>query len=199
MRRSRTEMREGIVETATRLFSSLGYDATPLHMIADAAGLDVGTVTDLLGDKRDIYLQVMERAYLLLKASQDEGFARFTRDQAGVRLLVEHHLSFCMEHPEVPELWMHRWLSDAADVTEVEIRYLKPILDRVVDELQDLVAPNVDLGDALWTLIWCIRGFVVGGILTPGGEITGPRDPEALRQFRTHLNLLVDRMFGPGG
>lgn len=195
--RSTSEIQEHIIEAATRLFASLGYDATPFHMIADATGLDVGTLTDLVGDKREIYLKVMERAHLMLKASQDAAFAEFTHDQAGVHLLAERHLAFCMAHPEVPELWIHRWLSDAADIAGMEARYLKPLLDRLQDELQPLVAPNVDLDMALWTLIWCIRGFVVGGLLTPTGQIAGPPDPVILRQFRTHLRLLVDRMFGP--
>lgn len=194
---SQPQVQERIIETATRLFASLGYDATPLSMIADATGLDGDAITDLVGDKHDIYRKVMERAYVILKDSQDAAFAEFTHDQAGVRRLADHHLDFCMTHPEVPELWIHRWLGDAADVIGMEIRYLKPVLDRLTDELQDLVAPGVDLDAALWTLIWCIRGFVVGGMLTPSGQIGGPRNAAARREFRTHLHLLVDRMFVP--
>ncbi|MBB6547001.1 TetR/AcrR family transcriptional regulator [Nonomuraea rubra] len=79
-------------------------------MIADATGLNGDTITELVGDKSDLYLKVMEQAYLTLKASQDAAFAAFTHDQAGVRRLADHHLDFCMTHPEVPELWIHRWL-----------------------------------------------------------------------------------------
>ncbi|MGP4095225.1 TetR/AcrR family transcriptional regulator [Nonomuraea sp. KM90] len=199
MHGSQSDTQEHVIETATRLFASLGYDATPFHMIADAAGLDVGTVTDLVGDKRDIYLAVMERTYLSLKACHDTAFAEFTHDRAGVHLLADHQLNFCLDHPEVPELWIHRWLSDAADVTGVEALYLKPLIDRVIDELQDLVDPHVDLDGALWTLVWCIRGFVVGGVLAPNGRVEGPRNAAALRRFRAHLHLLVDRMFEPNG
>ncbi|MFC7101099.1 hypothetical protein ACFQQB_11835 [Nonomuraea rubra] len=71
------------------------------------------------------------------------------------------------------------------------------MLDRLADELQDLLAPGVDLDGALWTLIWCIRGFALGSTPTPGGRLTEPRDAGARRQFRTHLHLLVDRLFLP--
>jgi AcrR family transcriptional regulator len=164
-------------------------------MIADATGLDGDALTELVGDKSDIYLKVMEQAYLTLKASQDVSFAEFTHDQAGVRRLADHHLDFCMTHPEVPELWIHRWLGDATDFTGMEARHLQPVLDRLTDELQDLVAPDVDLDGALWTLIWCIRGFALGSTLTPSGQLAGPRDADACRRFRRHLHLLVDRMF----
>src|SRR5258708_5949078 len=132
-------VRERIIETATRLFASLGYDGTPAQMIADATGLDVATVTDLVGNKCDTYLAVMERADMALRASYDSAFAEFTPDRAGIHLLADRYLDFCVDNPEVPELWIHRWLSDAADVTGLEALYIKPMLDRLTDALQVLV------------------------------------------------------------
>lgn len=190
-------VREHIIETAFRLFASLGHDATPVQMIADAAGLDVVTVTDLMGDKRDIYLAVMKRSYLAMSAMWDSALAEFTSDRAGVHLLADRYLDFCVDHPEVPELWIHRWLSDAADINGLEGIYIKPILDRVANALQGLIAADVDLDEALWTIIWCVRGFVIGGVLTPSGRPAGPSSTDYLRRFRAHLHLLVDRMFQP--
>jgi AcrR family transcriptional regulator len=190
------DTRVHIIETATRLFASLGYDATPLSMIADSAGLDVPRVTDLAGSKRDIYLSVMEQVHLAMDAQQDAAFADFTRDRAGVHLLADRLLDFFVEHPEVPQLWIHRWLSDAADVPDLEALYLKPLINQATEALQDLVDPQVDLNVALWTVIWCVHGFVVGGVLTPSGQRTAPPGPVFRRRFRAHLSLLVDRMLG---
>ncbi|MCW2890032.1 MAG: TetR family transcriptional regulator [Streptosporangiaceae bacterium] len=188
-------VRERIIETATRLFASLGYDGTPAQMIADAAGLDVATVTDLVGNKCDIYLAVMERAYLALRASYDSAFAEFTPDRAGVHLLADRYLDFCVDNPEAPELWIHRWLSDAADVTGLEALYIKPLLDRLSDALRSVVGPKVDLELAWWTVIWCVRGFVVGGVLNPSGQPEGPCNTVFLRRFRTHLHKTVECVF----
>ncbi len=190
-------MRDRVIETAIRLFASLGHDATPVQMIADAAGLDVVTVTDLVGDKREIYLAVMKRTYRDVWVMLDGVFAEFTPDRAGVHLLANRYLDFCVEHPEVPELWIHRWLSDAADVNGLEALYLKPTLDRLTDALRGIIDTDVDLEEALWTIIWCVRGFVVGGVLTSSGQRAGPGNIYYLRRFRAHLHVLVDRMFKP--
>jgi AcrR family transcriptional regulator len=187
-------VRERIIGTATRLFASLGYDATPAQMIADAAGLDVATITDLVGDKYDIYLAVMERSHLALQASYDSAFAEFTPDRAGIHLLADRLLDFSMENPYVAELWIHRWLGDAADVTGLEALYLKPILDRLTDATRSAVGADVDFRVAWWIVIWSVRGFVVGGLLDREGQPVRPSNPELLREFRSHLHKLVDRM-----
>ena len=189
-------VRERIIETATRLFASLGYDGTSAQMIADAAGQDVATLTDLVGDKRDIYLAVMNRAYLSVKAMQDSAFAEFTPDQVGIHLLADRYLDFYVDNPELPELWIQRTLSDAADVTGLEALYIKPLFDRVVDAVQSVVGKDVNLELAYWTIIWSFRGFVVGGVLNKAGHPEGPHNTVLLRQFRAHLHQLVDRMLG---
>jgi AcrR family transcriptional regulator len=186
--------RERIIGTATRLFASLGYDGTSAQMIADAAGLDVATITDLAGDKRDIYLAVMKSAYMAKRAMYDSAFAEFTPDRAGIHRLVDHLLDFSVNHPEISELWIHRWLGDAADVTEMEALYLKPILDRLTDATRSVVGTDVDLRVAWWAVIWSVRGFVVGGMLDKEGRTVRPSDPVLLRQFRPHLHQLVDRV-----
>ena len=196
-REGRTEsdtVRERIIGTATGLFASLGYDGTSAQMIADATGLDVATITDLVGDKRDLYLTVMKRAYMAKRAMYDSAFAEFTPDRAGIHLLADHLLDFSVDHPEVAELWIHRWLGDAADVTGLEALYLKPILDRLTDATRSVVGTDVDLRGAWWTVIWSVRGFVVGGMLNEEGQPVKPSNPVLLRQFRSHLHQLVDRM-----
>jgi hypothetical protein len=140
----------------------------------------------------------MKRVYLAMKAAQDSALAEFTPDRAGAHLLADRFLEFCVEHPEVPQLWIHRWLADAADIPGLEALYIKPLLDQLTDVLQGLIDPEVDLTAALWAIIWCVHGFVVGGVLTPGGRLAGPRDIVVLRRFGVQLHLLVDRMFGLG-
>src|SRR5258708_25064071 len=114
-------VRERIIETATRLFASLGYDGTPAQMIADATGLDVATITDLVGNKCDTYLAVMERADMAVRASYDSAFAEFTPDRAGIHLLADRYLDFCAIIGEVaweealvrvrmtPDPWRAMW------------------------------------------------------------------------------------------
>jgi AcrR family transcriptional regulator len=187
-------VRERIIEKATQLFASLGYDGTPVETIADAAGLDIATVTDLVGGKCDIYLMVMRRNHLATQAMLDSAFAEFTPNRAGVLLVVDRFLDFYIEHPEIPELWIHRWMSDAADITGIEAQFLKPLRDSVNDAFRPIVEPDVDVRAAVESIVWCVRGFVVGGMLSPSGEPRGPGNIVYLQRFRSNLHQLATRL-----
>jgi AcrR family transcriptional regulator len=187
-------VRDRIIQTATRLFASLGYDGTSTQLIADAAGVGVHTITRLVGGKRDIYVAVMTWASLAEKVVFDTAFTEFTHDRAGIHMLADRYLNFCVDNPEVPALWLHRWQSDATDITELEGLYVQPGLDRIAHALDGFVPPDLDIEYALWTVSWCIHGFCVGGVLNKNGRREGPRNSVFLRRFRAHLHQLVDRM-----
>src|ERR1041384_5692348 len=114
-----------IVKVATQLFAALGYDGTSTRQIAEAAGLNIATVNYHVGGKRELYLAVMERAHLAERTALDQALARLTGTGPVVAIhrLMDDYLDFCVDNPEIPALWMHRWLSDASDITELEREY----------------------------------------------------------------------------
>lgn len=183
-----------ILAAATRLFAALGYDGTSTRLIAEAAGLNVATVAYHVGGKRDLYLMVMERAHQAERAALESAFAEFTPTPEGIHLLVDRYLDFCVDNPEVPALWMHRWLSDAMDVRHLEALYVKPLLALVVDGVRGVVPEDADVEYAMWTVIWCIHGFSRGGVLDEDGNRRRTDDPDALARFRAHLHRLVARL-----
>ena len=186
-----TSARERILDAATRLFAGLGYDGTSTRMIADAAGLNIATVAYHVGGKRDLYLAVMERAHRAEQGVVDAALADFTPDRDGVRRLVDRYLDFCVEHPEIPALWMHRWLSDAADVVHLEGSYVKPLLAKVGEAVRQAAGDDVDVEYAVMTVIWTTHGFCRGGVLDADGRRTGLDDPKQVARFRAHLHRLV--------
>ncbi|GIN02774.1 TetR family transcriptional regulator [Planomonospora venezuelensis] len=194
-----------ILRVATRLFAALGYDGTSTRQIAEAAGLNIATVNYHVGGKRDLYLAVMERAHRAelgaVEAAVKELAAAPERDAAAaVHRLVDVYVDFCAENPEIPALWMYRWLSDAADVTELERRYVQPLVGLVSTAAGSLARPGgADVEYLIWSVIWCTHGFTRGGVLDEAGDRRGPGDPRALRRFRAHLHQLVHRSLGLPG
>jgi AcrR family transcriptional regulator len=194
---------ETLLQGATRLFAALGYDATTLRQISDALGIDPVKV-GFTGNKRDLYLAVIERAYQIeIEAMKPaiSGFAAADAEQAGaaVHAIVDRYLDFCVEHPEFPALWIHRWLYDAADLTGLERQYSQPLISMTTGILQQaaadgFMAADVDLEYCVWTIIWCVHGFVQGGVLDLEGERVGPDSPEELARFRAHLHQLTQRV-----
>ncbi|MFI6392376.1 TetR/AcrR family transcriptional regulator [Nonomuraea sp. NPDC050540] len=191
---------ENIVKVATQLFAALGYDGTSTRQIADAAGLNIATVNYHVGGKRELYLTVMERAHTAERATLEASLARLSGADPveAIHRLIDDYLDFCLEHPEVPALWMHRWLSDASDLTDLERQYVRPLVDAVTRALEPAVTAGVidrgvDVEMAMWSVIWCVHGFAKGGILDADGNRRGAGDRAASRRFRTHLHQTVHR------
>ncbi|MBT2225638.1 TetR/AcrR family transcriptional regulator [Nonomuraea sp. NEAU-A123] len=189
-----------ILKVATQLFAALGYDGTSTRQIADAAGLNIATVNYHVGGKRELYLAVMERAHQAERAALEGPLARLPGDDpvTGIHRLIDDYIDFCVCHPEVPALWMHRWLSDASDLTELERQYVQPLVAMVTDALRPAVEAGViddaiDLEYTMWSVIWCVHGFAKGGVLDEEGHRRGGSDRVALRRFRAHLHLTLHR------
>ncbi|MFI0353940.1 TetR/AcrR family transcriptional regulator [Actinomadura sp. 9N407] len=186
--------RERIIDVATRLFAALGYDGTSTRMIAEAAGLNIATVAYHAGGKRDLYLAVMERAHLAERDALEEAAAAFTPDPAGVHEMIDRYLDFCVDNPDIPALWMHRWLSDAADVAHLESEYVKPLIDDVCATVRGAVSADVDVEYAVMTIIWCTHGFCRGGVLDAEGQRTGLGSAKEIMRFRAHLHRMIARL-----
>ncbi|MFG1945954.1 TetR/AcrR family transcriptional regulator [Nonomuraea sp. NPDC048826] len=190
-----------ILKAATELFAAHGYDGASTRKIADAAGLNIATVNYHVGGKRELYLAVMERAHRAERAALESALAAMPGGDpvTAIHHLIDAYLDFCVAHPEVPALWMHRWLSDAGDVNELERRYVTPLVTTVTTTLRPLIDSRVDVEYALWSVIWCVHGFAKGGVLDADGRRRGVGDPAALRRFRGYLHLSVHRALGLPG
>ncbi|MGH3243074.1 MAG: TetR/AcrR family transcriptional regulator [Spirillospora sp.] len=191
--------RERVLDAAGRLFAALGYDGTSTRMIAEAAGLNVATVAYHVGGKRDLYLAVMERAYLTERAALEDALAEIDLDVDGLLTLTDRYIDFCVGNPEIPALWMHRWLSDASDVAHLEEQYVRPLTEMVAGTARKLVPDDVDVEYVVWTVVWCTHGFLCGGVLDADGRRHGRDDTHELARFRAHMRHLVATTIGPPG
>ncbi|MFG2821150.1 TetR/AcrR family transcriptional regulator [Kitasatospora sp. NPDC048365] len=180
--------RERIITAATTLFAEHGYDGTTTRTIAAAAGLNIATVAYHVGNKADLYREVMRLAHEAEQAAVDGALAAFARDVAddpagAATAFADRYLDFCLERPHVPALWMRRWLADAAEFADLEELYTRPLLESVRDALAKAL-PGLDPERAelaVWTVLWTTHGFCRSMI-----RAQVPR-------FRAHLRQLVVR------
>ncbi|MEU4697972.1 TetR/AcrR family transcriptional regulator [Nonomuraea dietziae] len=190
-----------LLDTATRLFAAMGYDGTPIEQIAEAAGVGVAELRRAFGGKRELYLAVMERCHQTEQASLDKDLAQIScADPAAfarsIHFLIDGYIDFAAAHPYIHALWMHRWLSDAIDVEELEFRYARPLYTAILETLQPGVAAgyigsDVDVEYVLHSLMWCVHGFGQGGV--PDSGRNGFSDPRALHRFRANMHQMVHR------
>ncbi|GAA0949049.1 TetR/AcrR family transcriptional regulator [Actinocorallia libanotica] len=194
--------RERIIAVAIRLFADLGFDGTPWRLIADTSGIGVEELTERFGSKAILYREVMLRIQAAEREALEAATATFTPTRQGVIDLVDAYLDFHVDHPEIISLWLQRWMGDAADIPDMEeqVRSLSAMMAAAV---QDVAVPDIDPEYLIWTIVWCVHGFLSGGIQHPGphryharGE---PLGMEALQRFRAHLHALITRITVPQG
>ncbi|WP_131740588.1 TetR/AcrR family transcriptional regulator [Actinomadura roseirufa] len=199
---------DGLVETATRLFAQLGYDGTSVQMIAEAAGVSPAVLREAAGTKAELYLAVMRHADDLEQRAVRAAITSFTPEIQGVIALAEAFLDFHASHPDVLALWMQRWMGDAADVPGLEELYTRPLSALVTDRVRQVVPDDVDADHLTWTVVWCVFGFLSGGITYTGdatapvvrpvrGQGVGAPRPGDLARFRQHLRTLLFHMLTP--
>lgn len=190
------ELRERVLELAGNLFGDLGYDATDMRMIADAAGLPASRLTALVGDKRSLYLNVFRRRW----ESQQEALAgpmsSFTPNSLGIRRISDAYLDWCLAHPQYVGMVMHRWQGDAADLDlDLESTFNVPVLSALDELVSPAVRPGLDLEVAIWNVVWCVNGFVRFGLLGADGRLHGSDNPVTIRRFRAYLHDMIARTF----
>lgn len=183
---------------ATRLFAALGYDGISLSEIANAAGLEVTRVNELVGGKQELYLAVLKRLYRSSEEVLEKVLIGATEspEQSALVLhrVADHYLDFCLENADAVRMSMQRSLSDAGHIEDVETKYMRPHLQLISESLRPAVAAGYideeDMIFLLWTMQWSIHGFCQGGILDENGIRT--RRPPVVTGFRRYLHRLVD-------
>lgn len=189
---------ERVIAVATRLFAELGYDSTSSEILADATGTDTQTLTRETGGRRELYRIVMERAFQAEHDMVERAIAT-----GGGRLdphaILDVYLDFYVDNPLIVSLWMHRWMGDAADAGELEEMYVHPQVATIVEVAAVVAPPDVDVDYLVRTVVWCVFGFLSGGMPVNGrrSPTTDGPDPARLEEFRRYMHTLLKRMLTP--
>ncbi|MER8039931.1 TetR/AcrR family transcriptional regulator [Streptomyces hydrogenans] len=195
--------RERILAAATRLFAERGYDATSTRAIGEAVGLNIATVAYHVGAKPELYRAVMRRAHRAQREAVTAALLRLdacgpTPEETRAALLafVDSYLGFCLDHPEVPALWMRRWLAEGAELEEIETEFAGPLVAEVAGSVRAALdraglGTGADVELLVFTIVWTAHSFGQAGVLAPSGRRLGPHDLPTLDRFRRHLHAVV--------
>lgn len=180
-----------VLATAARLFSELGYDEVSTQIIADACGIDAAVVADRYGGKGRVYLAVLERLSRERMDHLSPAAAGFTPDAEGMIRLIDGYLDYCLDHPELPSIWMHRWMSDAADFPDLEPRFGTAPIILVMDLMGEALDDEVDTELFTWQIIWAVHSFMRGGVVGADGVRRHADDLDVRRRFRRSLHQMA--------
>jgi AcrR family transcriptional regulator len=108
--------REAVLDTAVACFEAQGFDETTTAMIAERAGVGVGTVYEYFRDKREILLELLDRAVGeqadFVVGTLDPGSWRGSDPRETVRKLIEAVFEVQKLRPGIQRILWERYFKD---------------------------------------------------------------------------------------
>jgi AcrR family transcriptional regulator len=199
---------ERILDAATLLFAEHGYHGVSTRALAEAVGLNISTINYHAGSKEELYRQVFHRLFL----QEFEMVSRFTgyvdgavvHDAAALRSLLERLvdelIDMTLAHPEVPRLWVRRWLEREFRFDDIEVEYSLPLYEMVRDLLERARAAGTIRADGpdarlfLISFTWMLYGYFTGGPISWNVAHADPFEPEQISAFKAFLHDYIRRM-----
>ncbi|MFC6695608.1 TetR/AcrR family transcriptional regulator [Nocardioides daphniae] len=205
---SASPSRDRILAVATDLFAKRGYGATSTRAIGDAAGLNIATVAYHVGGKEELYREVMRLAHVAQRDAVVAALETLTAcdptpeaTRTAMHGFVDAYLSFCLRHPEVPTLWMRRWLAEGEDLAAIEEEFAGPLVAQVAEQVRATLdraglTHEVDVEMLVYSIVWTTHSFTRAGFIDASGKRQDPSSLEMMDRFRAHLHHLVDGAIG---
>src|SRR5438270_2660335 len=100
IRAGTSEVARHVARVAARLFATQGYDATPVRMIVEAAGVTKPTLYYYFGSKEGLAQAVLTLPMEALADSMRSILAERGDPVPALVRIVEEHFKFCREDPD---------------------------------------------------------------------------------------------------
>ena len=141
--RSHSPRRTEMVAAAARLFSERGYHGTSIQHLADALGLQKGSLYSHIGSKEDLLFDVVnEGADRFLDRGRR---ARDMEAMAAVRLrrLLVSHVETAIEHLDAATVFLNEWRY----LSEPKRASIQAKRDEYEDIVRAIVQDGIDAGE----------------------------------------------------
>ena len=195
--RNRSPRRAELNEAAAKLFSERGYHGTSMQHLADALGLQRGSLYAHIGSKEELLLDVVEDgADRFLERAERATSSAGTASERLQRLLVGH-VETAIEHLEAATVFLNEWRYLSEELRG-PIQYKRDRYEAIVREIvTDGIASGEFRADAdvrfaallvlsagNWTYAWYRPGGGMGpaeigqrfaGLIVDGLKGTGSR------------------------
>jgi AcrR family transcriptional regulator len=187
-----------LIDAATELFGTHGYDAVGTPEIAQRAGVSVGTFYRYFEDKHEIYLEIARRTMVAgyhktiadLGPERFLGRARHETISEAIAILFDHVLS----QPELTRSFREMSLRDP-QVAQVSRAFEQVAVGRIATLISALAGRDV-VPDPEATA-WVLHNAVVETAYGLAGHRGAP--PISAERARTALTDFIERAVFPSG
>ena len=170
--RPRTARRAEMVAVAARLFSERGYHGTSMQHLADALGLQRGSLYAHIGSKEDLLFDVVNEGADRFLVRGEEAAGAPGSAATKLRALLIGHVETAIEHLDAATVFLNEW------------RYLS-------SDLRSIVQDKRDRYEAM------VRAIVEDGIVA--GEFRGDADVRFAARLVLSAGNWTYAWYRPGG
>ncbi|MDQ4065083.1 MAG: TetR/AcrR family transcriptional regulator, partial [Actinomycetota bacterium] len=122
---TRSTRRTEMIAVAARLFSERGYHGTSMQHLADALGLQRGSLYAHIGSKEELLFDVVNEGADRFLERGERALAMNALATVRLRALLIGHIETAIEHLDAATVFLNEW------------RYLSPDLKRLVQSKRD--------------------------------------------------------------
>ena len=174
MAQAKESRADQLLETATLLFKEKGYHNTSMQDLADALGMQKGSLYYYIDSKEELLRELLEQATSILGAQIDEIYAADLSPGEKLQRALENHGQAIMDHLNLVTVYLQEYRSLPPERLQEALATREHYERRLMQILQDGIASGqfrqVDvkmtvfgfLGMLNWTHQW----------FTPEGELT---------------------------
>ncbi|MGD9046784.1 MAG: TetR/AcrR family transcriptional regulator [Anaerolineae bacterium] len=109
MTQRKAEREDQLLETATRLFKEQGYHNTSMQDLADALGMQKGSLYYYIESKEELLRRLLERATSFLTSQINEIYASDLPPPEKLRWALEHHAAMMMDHLDLVAVYLQEY------------------------------------------------------------------------------------------
>lgn len=162
----RTTREDELLETAIRLFKEKGYHNTSMQDLADALGMQKGSLYYYIDSKEELLWRLLERAMRVMTVQIDEIYAADMPAEAKLRLALQKHAVTMMENLDLVSVYLQEYRNlppeRLQEALSIRKHYEKVLMQIIRDGIQSGEFRAVDekmalfgiLGMLNWTHQW---------------------------------------------
>jgi AcrR family transcriptional regulator len=191
----RAEKADQLLEAATHLFKEKGYHSTSMQELADAVGMQKGSLYYYIEGKEDLLRRLMERATSFMATQIDEIYASDLPPARKLRWALENHAVTMMDHLDLVAVYLHEYRNlppeRLAEALTVRKHYEQVLMQIVEDGIASGEFREVNVKMAVFGMLgmlnWTHQWF------SPDGPFSSNEVATTLADFALHgLTLRSD-------
>ena len=192
----RAEKEDQLLEAATHLFKEKGYHSTSMQELADAVGMQKGSLYYYITGKEELLHRLMERATSFMATQIDEIYASDLPPAQKLHWALENHAATMMDNLDLVAVYLNEYRNlppeRLAEALTVRKHYEQVLMQIVEDGIAsgEFRAVNVKMAvfGMLGMLNWTHQWF------SPDGPFSSNEVATTLADFALHgLTVRSDR------